>query len=71
MRVLLDGYRENIKRYKKPESNELFALTHTNLLPSNFANDLERSFMQPADPLAVTTPSCNDLVERRKLAKKR
>ena len=74
-RALLDGYRENMKRYaRKQESNELLALTHTHFPRSNFADDLERSFMQeakPGEPLAVTTPRYNDLAERRKVAKKR
>ena len=74
-RALLDGYRENIKRYtKKPESSDLQALTHTYFPRSNFADDLERSFMQeakPNDPLAVTAPLYNDLAGRRKVAKQR
>ena len=75
-RALLEGYRENIKRYKKkPESNELFALTHTHFPRSNFADDFDRSFMQETKPgehpLAVTAPTYNDLAGRRKLAKQR
>ena len=61
-----------MKKYKKrPEPEEMFSLTHTNIRMTNFADDLEKSYNNVEngeESLFDEKPRC-DLVTRRKLAK--
>ena len=63
-----------MKKYKKrPEPEEMFSLTHTNIRMTNFADDLEKSYNNVEngeESLFDEKPRC-DLVTRRKLARKR